>query len=353
MPRKTIAAIGALALAATSFIPSPAQAVATVSVTAGSCGRINLYNGTSTDKTVGVDNGTLVDLLPGQRTQITSLPGGSYAWGVYSEAGIAAPRGTVTVATCAGGQRRPARGDISGDGIADVLGITTTGDLYYYRMGATALADGVKVGHSWGSTVWMQRVEGWYNGKGGRRVIAVRKDGTVWRYDELGGGRLGDGKQIGTGFGSFTAFGVLPANNMMAPGMNMFLAAKDGTVGVWGLDGDSMIGQANDDPETSGINKLIGMQDFDGDKFADLLTVYNDGNLTAGSTASTAPERKVGFGWQTTAMLNSPGSFQKDTLSDLIGRRTDGNLYRYTNAGGKWDSAQRIGQRWWGIRMLA
>ena len=112
---------------------------------------------------------------------------------------------------------------------------------------------------------------------------------------------------------------------------------------LWGLDGDSMIGQANDDPETSGINRLIGMQDFDGDKFADLLTVYNDGNLTAGSTASTAPERKVGFGWQTTAMLNSPGSFQKDTLSDLIGRRTDGNLYRYTNAGGKWDTAQRIG----------
>lgn len=104
----------------------------------------------------------------------------------------------------------------------------------------------------------------------------------------------------------------------------------------------------------------MGQRDVDGDRFADLVAIKPDGTqwlLTINPYASSTdaildtPVR-IGAGWATMTTVASPGSLDGDRWSDLVVRRNDGNLYRYTNAHGRWKPAVRIRTNWKGMRLL-
>lgn len=91
-----------------------------------------------------------------------------------------------------------APGDLTGDGMADVLGITDAGDLYLHkaRTDYTAFYSPKRIGGGWGAFTSVVGV-GDLNGDRRNDLVTRKKDGTLWLY--AGNGRGGFyAKQIGS-----------------------------------------------------------------------------------------------------------------------------------------------------------
>ncbi|MEL4505480.1 hypothetical protein AAEX63_09940 [Luteococcus sp. H138] len=282
----------------------------------------------------------------------------------------------ISVKPCGGTPMRPKDGDEDGDGKADVLGIQAgTGNLYYYRMTGRGLANGIKAGTGWGNMVFMQRVNEIQGPRSRNVLIAIHRNGTVWSYDNLGRGRLSGGRQIGSGLKGYSAFAVTTTNtNMMGAngygiGAHELLAVRNGWLYSARVSASSVGGMTRHDAVDSDswgtINewrtnsrKLLAMRNFDGNGDGDLLDIDSSGNFwfhkyQATMFQSFAAPKRVGTSWNQMGIVASPGSLNGDRLNDVIARRNDGNLYTYTNKGGKWAAGVRIGQRWNAIRLLA
>ncbi|MEL4505482.1 hypothetical protein AAEX63_09930 [Luteococcus sp. H138] len=356
MNTKVLIPFAATFALATAVAATPAQAAGAVSVTSPSCGTIRMTNTSSVTMLVEFDSGNL-EWVPAHSSKNlrgrsgTGMPGGSYSWlSGTSRSQFTAPAGYVTVKRCAGGATRPVDGDQNGDGKADVLGITTTGDLYYYRMTNTTLANGIKAGHGWSSMVFMQQVNEIEGGPSGNYLIAVRKDGTVWRYDNKGYGKFANGRQIGQGLAEFSNFTITKTTDPLSFGEHVLLATSGDDLHFMPLNRDSIMDPMHLDSGWADTVSLMALRDFDNDNLGDLIAIRSDGTMWSHTVAG---DKRVGTGWGAMQTVSSPGSLDGDKLSDLIARRSDGNLYKYINRGGRWAEGVQIGRRWNGIRLLA
>jgi hypothetical protein len=90
-------------------------------------------------------------------------------------------------------------GDLTGDGLADIVAATSGGDLYVYPgLGNGAFAGRVRVGGGW-QIYTKLAAPGDLTGDGKSDLAAVDSAGRLWLYPGLGNGNFGSRVEIGTG----------------------------------------------------------------------------------------------------------------------------------------------------------
>lgn len=247
-------------------------------------------------------------------------------------------------------------GDLTGDKIADVVGINKdTGKLLLYRTATgPRLTGGVQVGSGWAQMTWLALVPD-LNADGHTELVARRTDGTLWLYP---GNSIGwrTPTRIGTGWDGMQTLTVTP--DVTGDGKpDLFARQADGrlirysfTTDRAGLIRAAVVGQ-----HWQSMHSLVAIDDLSGDGFPDLMAVRDDGNLYAYTTKNGVLTylRQVGRYWQGFRHILSPGDMDGDGRHDLIGVRGDGHLYFYRNLGNSWGPAIKIGQNWQGISLLA
>lgn len=364
MFRSQLAALGLSCLTgmAMALPTAPAEAAGSTTVTSPSCGVVAASNGTGGPVLLEVEFGDSTIMEAAERGSWDGLPGGGYVWRTSNpDTGADLAHGTVTVKPCTGGDVRPVEGDENRDGRADVLGVRRDdAKLYYYEMGSAGLRSGVEVGHGWGTTNWMQRVEEIDGAGSGRRLVTRRDDGTVWMYTLGSKGAVSRGRQVGSGFQSYQNLSVMQLNNGHAPGWHVLTASRDGILYGWLLDSSGVVQKMPLVDGYGGTSQTLALRDFDTDGWADLMAVGADGSLEGellrwnGEVTS----RVVGSGWTIMSSIYSPGDLTADGLPDIVARRKDdGHLYRYANtASGStrvWSRPVRIGANWNVVRLFA
>ncbi|HMM95730.1 FG-GAP-like repeat-containing protein [Phycicoccus sp.] len=249
------------------------------------------------------------------------------------------------------------RGDWTGDGLVDLLGTTTDGDLWMYPgRGNGRVNGGTRVGTGWDEYSWVGSPG---DVSGDRRTDLVARDeaGALWLFGGQGRATFAPRRQIGSGWGTMTALAT-PAD-MDLDGLAELLARRaDGTLHLYsftptgGLRYDRRVGTG-----WNGMAWIIGMGDLDGDGRGDTVGVSADGGcLYAYRTTTVATlghATRVGCGWQAMTYLTSPGDLDRDGLGDLLARRADGTLWFYKGrVGGGVRSGIQVGSGWSGMETI-
>jgi hypothetical protein len=195
-------------------------------------------------------------------------------------------------------------GDFTGDGKADVLAVTGGGDLYLYRGNGLGgfTGPGTKIGPGW--NIFAQAFSpGDFTGDGKADVLAVTYSGDLYLYRGNGrGGFTGPGTKIGSGWnifakvfspGDFTGDGKADILAETITG-DLYLYHGNGLGGFTG--GSTKIG--------SGWNifaRMFSHGDFTGDAKADILAIAGNGDLYVyrgnGRGGFTGGATKIGAGW--------------------------------------------------------
>ncbi|HEY3481420.1 MAG TPA: VCBS repeat-containing protein, partial [Streptomyces sp.] len=125
-------------------------------------------------------------------------------------------------------------GDLNGDGRADLLGRTASGDLYFYAGTVTGVfAPRVRIGFGYQAYSLMAGVHD-LNGDGFGDLLARDKAGVLWRYDGDGKGGLKARVRIGAGWNAYNA--VVGVGDINGDGHND-LVARDGHGDLWRYNG--------------------------------------------------------------------------------------------------------------------
>lgn len=381
--RVALGATAGLAACVSLMPPVTAQAAAPITVTS-TCGRLTVgAPGVATNRVaVVLTDHNEVAGTPGHTRQSVSVPAGSYTWMAFStsEDGSGSddpmPLGsgrTVVAACTPTSARRAVVGDENADARADVFALTTTGELRYYQTGTgTHLMAGVPIGSGWGTTDWIGRLTDQPVGEQftqagtpvANRLLAHRRDGSIWVYPDLGRGRLGAGTRIGTGFTGFSDFAVTQTNFLPTFGGHALTAVKGGKRMAWDITphgtGAPTLDSSPDATEPATAVQTAYLPRMDADAWADQIDIDAAGTMRWTNypvpTTSTPPEpvvREVGHGWNQMQIVTSPGDMDGDGFSDLIARRADGNLYVYRATGtGAWKAPLQIGSRWNSVSVL-
>jgi surface antigen len=247
--------------------------------------------------------------------------------------------------------------DFDGDGFADVFGVSPDGVLYLYRGngdGGWATGSGTAVGSGWSAFSYVI-APGDFNGGGRSDVIGITRDGTMRLYtgNGTGGWADGSGVQIGSGWTGLRA-AFSPGDFTGDPHHDIIAVRTDGSMHVYAGNGAGGWATGSGTAIGSGWNTakaVFSPGDFNADGKSDVLGVANDGTLTlytgnrAGGFANGAGIG-IGTGWGTFKALTSPGDFTKDATSDVLGVGPDGAMYLYRGNGtGGWltGNAELIG----------
>ncbi|MEU0373346.1 VCBS repeat-containing protein [Streptomyces sp. NPDC006283] len=290
-------------------------------------------------------------------------------------------------------------GDLTGDGVGDVLARTPAGDLYLYRSkGGTAaepFAAKVKVGSGWGqfdqlagvndvngdaiadlfarntagvlyfysgtgepSRPFKSRVEvgsGWgqYNqlfswddlsGDGLGDLVARSTSGVLYLYESTGTGAFKPREQGGSGWNYVSQFNG--AGNIPAWGKSEVLGVdKSGVMYGYGVQNNGTLSPRSRINDGWGSAKLALTSSFDDDGFADLLevfegTLFNYNDFTGDGI--------IGTGWGVYNTLVGPGDLSGDGKGDLLARDSAGVLwlYRGNGNGSAFATRQKVGTGW-------
>jgi SpoIID/LytB domain protein len=244
-------------------------------------------------------------------------------------------------------------GDFTGDGKADIIGVTGGGDMNLYPgNGAGGFpVGGTRIGAGWAFTKVFS--PGDFTGDGRSDIIGITGGGDMYLYRGNGsGGFAGGGTRIGAGWGfakvfspgDFTGDGRADIIGITAGG-DMYLYRGNGTGGFAGVG--TRIGGG------WGFIKVFSPGDFTGDRRADIvaITLAGDmylyrGNGTGGFAARTGT--RIGGGWGF-AKVFSPRDFTGDGRADIMAITVGGDLYLYRGngtGGFAAGAATRIGGGW-------
>jgi hypothetical protein len=201
-------------------------------------------------------------------------------------------------------------GDITDDGHRDLLTKRPDGIVYVYPgRGTGRTASRVRVADDWQGYAQLIAPQD-FSGDGNADVIATKPDGSLWLLH-------------GTG---------------LAPALGMSFS-REQRIGASGWQA---------------FTQILGVWDNNRDGKNDLLGIYADGSLGFyEGTAFTEPEGYKSrvltrnSGWDVYNMMITPGDFNGDGSSDLIGRMPDGTLWFVPGNGeGGYGSRTRIGYGW-------
>ncbi|MET0933577.1 MAG: VCBS repeat-containing protein [Mycetocola sp.] len=261
--------------------------------------------------------------------------------------------------------------DFSGDGMPDVLAITSTGALMMYRGAYDSMRGGYLplsgsrasvIGSGW-SKFDQVFSPGDFSGDGNPDLLARDRSGGLWLYRGDGyGGWLGSAK-VGIGWGPFTA--LIPAGDFDANGTNDVFA-RDRSGRLWLYSGNGTGGFAGSRIVGTGwgiFSLLAGGVDLNRDGSSDVVgrdsyQVSLDGPPAAGDWLFhyhgngagrwlPGQSQAADTGWK---KINSivPGGQRA-----LVARDVQGRLWLYLLADrGGWQPPLQIGSGWGSMRLV-
>lgn len=327
------------------------------------------YRGTFTADQVGLyvndGSGALAPTSTWRTVRVDATPFNTFGVAdVYLDlvTGATAPPSSVEVDdvrvyACGTAPASGVRGDWTGDGLVDLLGTTTGGDLWLYPgRGTGRFSTGHVVGGGWSPYTWLGS-PGDVTGDRRSDLVARDPDGALYLYRGSGAGTFAARSKVGWGWAGMTA--MVTVGDMDLDGRPELVARRpDSSLQLYsftatgGLTYRKQIGVG-----WNRMSWIIGMGDLNGDRRADLVGVNrDDGCLYAYSTSAALAfgrAAKVGCGWSSMTYLASPGDLDRDRLGDLLGRAADGTLWFYRGrSGGGVRNGVVVGSGWTGMRTL-
>ncbi|MFJ7155349.1 FG-GAP repeat domain-containing protein [Streptomyces sp. NPDC101118] len=242
-------------------------------------------------------------------------------------------------------------GDITGDGVGDVIAVdSATGDLYRYSgPNFTGGAARVKIGTNWDTMGTIVGV-GDQNGDGKGDIIAVENStGDLYRY--YGPSYSGSNRvKVGTNWDSM--HGIASVGDITGDGKGDIIAVETATGNLYRYSGPSYGGSTRVQIGTGWniYSTIVGVGNITGDGKADIVAVETStGNLYrySGPNFNGGTRVQIGTNWDSMINLTGPGDLDKDGVPDLLAvNASTGNLYRYSGPGFTGSSAVQIGVKW-------
>jgi hypothetical protein len=249
-----------------------------------------------------------------------------------------------------------AAGDVTGDGRADLVARRPDGTLWLYTNNGSNTApydNGTLIGDGWQIFTWY--LAGDVTGDGRADIVAAKPDGTLWLYTNNGSttSPYDSGALIGTAWEQFSR--VTLADVTGDDRADVVAAKPDGTLWLYTNGGN------NTSPYSTGIligdgwqpfTRILG-EDVTGDGRADIVGAKTDGSLwlytNGGSnTAPYSTGSLIGDGWTMFDRIQA-GDVTGDHRADLTATKPDGTLWLYTNGGSStapYSTGGLIGSGW-------
>lgn len=237
--------------------------------------------------------------------------------------------------------------DLDGDGKADMMGVTVTGDLFcHFSEGNGLFSSQYDCGSNWKDTelflgAGVTPVYGKHN------LGTVDANGQYWSYDNLSNGDFYNPRQVNTGF-TFPDDG---SKLVVASGLDKINWGHKLQLNQWGLT-NRTTGQAIGGDWWGVTNLVVGGGDVSGDGKGDLLSRDIWGNLYVlqgdGTGNSFAAPINVGNGWDQYRLVAS-GDFNGDGNADAVGIHWNGDLYFHPGTG---KANAPFGARWMVFGMM-
>ncbi|MBO1030292.1 VCBS repeat-containing protein [Tessaracoccus sp. SD287] len=247
-------------------------------------------------------------------------------------------------------------GDQTGDKTADILAVTTTGDLMLYKgRQPGTIGHGFQIGRGWNQFTWFAHTPD-VNGDHREDLIGRRADGHLYLYYGQGMGSYTAGKKVGQNWGALRNLTVV--GDMNADGTPEVIGiGPEGNLYRYTLTANGFIGASLIGKNWQGIELTASVGSFNAttDPYADLIAVGTNGRLYAyytGKNGTFIQAAVIGQGWTGFTALFSPGDLTGDNRPDLIGRNQTGTLYSYQNRSGSWGPARQAGTNWNDIRLF-
>jgi hypothetical protein len=238
--------------------------------------------------------------------------------------------------------------DVDSDGIADLFARNTAGELYFYRgtgEAARPFEGRVKVGTGWNIFNTLFSLDD-LDGDGNAELLARAVNGDLYRYTSTGAGAFLPRVKFGSGMNSVNQF----ANAGNVPNWGKEDLAAIDTQGTlwWYLDQNNGRFSARQQLSSTGGWKgarITVTSSLDDDSYPEILQVWEGALYTNG--VSDEPYL-IGSGWGVYNTLVGPGDLSSDGKGDLIARDGSGVLYLYRGNGNGTGFAakQRIGSGW-------
>lgn len=247
-------------------------------------------------------------------------------------------------------------GDLDSDGSADVLALTSTGDLMLYRgNGASGWKTSSVIRSGWGTAA--VTTLGDFTGDGRPDFAKVEADGALMLYSGDGRGGLTGPTRIGSGWGGFTQLiGGIDFNGDRLTDVLARTASGDLLLYTGNGRGGFNKGNTKIGNGWGSMTSIFYAGDFTGDARGDIIARHTNGRLwvyptTGRGTWGTA--RQIGTGWGAFTSVSSAGDFDGNGTSDVLARTATGSLVLYRADGrGGWISGVAVGSGWTSMRQI-
>ncbi|MDD9377689.1 VCBS repeat-containing protein [Streptomyces sp. ZAF1911] len=242
-------------------------------------------------------------------------------------------------------------GDITGDGIGDVIAVdATTGELFRYSgpnfTGGTAR---VKIGTNWDTMGDIVGV-GDQTGDGVGDIIATdAATGDLYRYS---GPNYAGGTRVKIGSNWDSMHGIASVGDLTGDGKGDIIAVESATGDLYRYSGPNFTGGSAVKIGTGWnvYDTLVGTGDLTGDGKGDIVAVETaTGDLYrySGPSFNGGSRVKIGTNWNSMTNLTGPGDLNKDGVPDLLAvNSSTGFLFRYSGPNFTGGSAVQIGTKW-------
>ncbi|MGW1771571.1 FG-GAP repeat domain-containing protein [Streptomyces sp. NPDC002104] len=172
----------------------------------------------------------------------------------------------------------------------------------------------------------------------GEAFWAVHKDGKVRYLWEDAQGQV-QSKQVGTGYQIYGSTMLSPGNLGGGTSADLLGVDKAGVLYEYLAYPDGRVtSRIKIGAGWGQYTQIAGQGDLTGDGKADIVARDGSGVLwlykgTGNYAAPFAPRTKIGAGWNTYNRLVSVGDLTGDGKTDLVARKSNGDLYRYSGTG--------------------
>lgn len=260
-------------------------------------------------------------------------------------------------------------GDLTGDGVDDILARDSNGTLYRYPgTGTGGVGAATPISGGWDQYSLMATSKtvvppvtpptspaavagfGDVDGDGQRDVLGRDSTGILWLYPGNGYGGFLDRRRVGSGWQGFTA--LLGASDINGDNKSDILA-RDAAGTLWlyaGAGGGTWLAGTQVSTGWGGYDILFSPGDFDGDRRADILGRDPAGKLwlfSGDGAGGFGAARQVGAGWNIFSSIFAAGDDDGDGKQDVFARETTGALWIYPGNGvGGWGNYRKVGAGW-------
>jgi hypothetical protein len=239
--------------------------------------------------------------------------------------------------------------DVNSDGIADLYARTPSGTLYFYS-GTSEVTRPFKgrvvLGTGWQQYNQLFSIDD-LDGDGLGDVLARNHAGVLYSYIATGTGAFKPRQQGGTGWNGPAQFAGAGNNPSWGKHELLGLDTKGTLYSYYALNNGllSPREQVSDIGGWKGA-KITLVSSLDDDGFSDLFEVYN--NTLYNYSHKSGQLKTIGTGWGVYNTLVGPGDLSGDGKGDLLARDGSGVLYLYrgNGTGTGFAAKQKIGGGW-------